>query len=90
MARGERDRVGAYRAFYTEVDAALRGTRDALLATVRRASRYDGRAAAYLLSRSFDRVRAARPRRAPNGVSEAIDRMLEGGPAPTTRRAGGE
>lgn len=51
MTAGERKRFGPQRAFYLAVSKALRETRGALLRVVERASRYDARAAIYLLSR---------------------------------------
>lgn len=76
MLRGETTRFGPHREFYVAVRAALVETRAALLQTLRRASRYDARAAAYLLARSYDRVRSTRPRRRETDVEAAVGRIL--------------
>lgn len=76
MTRGEKARFGEHRDLYLAVRAALIDARSALLQTVRRASRYDARAATYLLARSYDRVRPTRPRRKTTPIEEAIARIM--------------
>lgn len=74
MARGARDRAGPHRALFLAVSAALRENRDALLNVVRRASRYDARAAIYLLSRNpLERSPLKRQKRDP--LTKLIEMM---------------
>ena len=70
MRRGERLRTGLHRAFYVAVGAALRDARARLLSVVQRASRYDARAAMFLLKTNF-RMGATDPR-----TSDPIDRLI--------------